>query len=168
MATARAGNVIGGGDWAKDRLIPDVFRAFQASKPVLIRNPAATRPWQHVLEPLRGYMMLAEKLFTDGHAFAGAWNFGPQPSGIQSVEYVLSGLKKTLPFDLQLDRTPQPAEAKTLALDIHKAAEKLGWTPRLNLDQTVQWTAEWYSGFARKVSPAELTQKQISDYWRLA
>ncbi|MBI3441256.1 MAG: CDP-glucose 4,6-dehydratase [Proteobacteria bacterium] len=168
MATARAGNVIGGGDWAKDRLIPDVFRAFLASKPVLIRNPAATRPWQHVLEPLRGYMLLAEKLFTAGHVFAGAWNFGPQPSGIQSVEYVLSGLKKILPFDLQLDRAPQPEEAKTLALDIHKASEKLGWTPCLNLDQTVQWTAEWYSGFAHKSSPAELTRKQISDYWRLA
>lgn len=166
-ATARAGNVIGGGDWAKDRLIPDVFRAYQASKPVMIRNPAATRPWQHVLEPLRGYMTLAEKLFTEGHAFAGGWNFGPQPSDIQSVEHVLSGIKKILPFELQLDRAPQPVEAKTLALDITKA-KKLDWTPRLNLDQTIQWTAEWYKGFADNVSAEDLTQCQIKQYWQMS
>lgn len=166
MATARAGNVIGGGDWAKDRLIPDVFRAYQAGKPVMIRNPKATRPWQHVLEPLRGYMVLAEKLYTEGQTFTGGWNFGPQPSDIQSVEHVLSGIRKILPFDLQLDTAPQPVEAKALALDIAKA-QKLGWTPKLTLDQTTCWTAEWYKGFADKSSAEEMTLRQIREYGQM-
>jgi len=167
MATARAGNVIGGGDWAKDRLIPDVFRAFEGSRPVLIRNPLATRPWQHVLEPLRGYMLLAQKLFTGGHEFSGAWNFGPQAADIQSVGHVLTGLKMILPFKLELDLAPQPAEAKTLALDIRKSVEKLGWTPRLDLERAIRWTGEWYDGFANKIPAEELTLRQIHDYWRL-
>ena len=167
MATARAGNVIGGGDWAKDRLIPDVFRAAIAGKHVLIRNPDATRPWQHVLDPLRGYMMLAQKLFSEGDKFSGAWNFGPEAAGIQSVAHVLSCLQKIFPFDLQLDTAPQPAEARTLALDIHKAAKKLGWTPRLDLGQTIEWTGAWYNGFANKTPAAELTLRQIKEYWGL-
>ncbi|MBU6476161.1 MAG: CDP-glucose 4,6-dehydratase, partial [Alphaproteobacteria bacterium] len=145
LATARAGNVIGGGDWAKDRLIPDVARAHAAGEPVLIRSPNATRPWQHVLEPLRGYMMLAEQLVSEGQAFTGGWNFGPRPEDIRSVGDVLSKLKETLPFELRLDSSPQPAEAKTLGLDIRKSMEKLGWQPRLALDEAIRWTGEWYN-----------------------
>ena len=164
LATARAGIVIGGGDWAKDRLIPDVARAAAAGHPVLIRSPKATRPWQHVLEPLRGYMMLAEKLSSDGEAFAGGWNFGPRPEAIRPVGDVLAKLKETLPFELELDSAPQPAEAKTLALDIHKAGEKLGWHPRLALDEALRWTGEWYNTYARSNSVEEMTLRQIEDY----
>lgn len=168
LATARAGNVIGGGDWAKDRLIPDVFRAYEAGKPVLIRSPHATRPWQHVLEPLRGYMLLAEKLYNEGHAFAGAWNFGPAANGIKTVGEVLTRLKETLPFELQLDTAPQPAEANVLALDIHKAGAKLGWMPKLDLDGSIRWTGEWYRAYADKAPAGELLAQQIRRYGQLA
>ncbi len=164
LATARAGNVIGGGDWAKDRLIPDVARAYAAGAPVLIRNPGATRPWQHVLEPLRGYRLLAEKLFTDGGIFSGGWNFGPRPGDIRAVGDVLARLKETLPFDLQPDAAPQPEEARTLALDIHKAEEKLGWRPRLRLDDALRWTGVWYKNFGDGASAQDLTLRQIEDY----
>ncbi len=168
LATARAGNVIGGGDWAKDRLIPDVARAHAAGEPVLIRSPNATRPWQHVLEPLRGYMMLAEQLVSEGQAFTGGWNFGPRPEDIRSVGDVLSKLKETLPFELRLDSSPQPAEAKTLGLDIRKSMEKLGWQPRLALDEAIRWTGEWYNTCAQSNSVKEMTLRQIEDYAALA
>src|SRR5690606_21320451 len=107
-ASARVGNVIGGGDFSEDRLIPDVIRAYQAKKPVQIRNPNATRPWQFVLEPLSGYMQLAEKLYNKGHEFSGGWNFGPEPTDIQPVGEVLELLKRNIDFKLELDKTPQP------------------------------------------------------------
>lgn len=160
VATARAGNVFGGGDWGRERLIPDAVRAAQIKTPVVIRNPKATRPWQHVLEPVRGYMMLAEKLATDGHAFAGGWNFGPETADIRSVEAVLAALQKIIPFDIVHDASPQPHEAKLLALDITKAKEKLGWTPRLGLDEALRWAGEWY-----KNPGADITRRQITEYF---
>jgi len=167
LATARAGNVIGGGDWAKDRLIPDVFRSCLSSKPVIIRNPAATRPWQHVLEPLRGYMMLAEKLYTDGEEYTGGWNFGPEIKGIQTVGTVLSLLKETLAFDLQLDKSKQPEEAKTLALDINKAKNQLNWNPLLSLDEAVRMTGEWYKAIIENKEMKKITIEQYKHYFSL-
>lgn len=166
-ASARAGNVIGGGDWAEDRLIPDVIRAFQKGKPVQIRSPKATRPWQLVLEPLGGYMLLAERLYNDGHKFAGGWNFGPKEADIQPVEYVLEKLKTILPFKLELDRTPQPVEAKTLALSIKKAAKELDWEPKLKLDDAISWTGNWYKDFIDGKDIAATTDTQIKEYFGL-
>lgn len=164
LATARAGNVIGGGDWAADRLIPDVVRAAGDGTAVKIRNPAATRPWQHVLEPVFGYLLLAEKLYEDADSFRGGWNFGPEASGIQSVETVLTLLKETLPFQLELDRGPQPHEAKTLGLDINHAKTHLGWQPRLTLAEAVSWTGSWYKTFIDGGDVKTLTDRQINEY----
>lgn len=168
LATARAGNVIGGGDWAQDRLIPDVARAAVARTPVVIRSPHATRPWQHVLEPLRGYLLLAEKLYGGGHAFAGGWNFGPAPADIQSVSAVLTELRRTLPFDLQMDDAPQPHEAQRLGLSIEKAAQGLGWRPQLPLKDALALTGGWYKTHAEGGDARALTQWQIRDYFGLS
>ncbi|MBM3618733.1 MAG: CDP-glucose 4,6-dehydratase [Alphaproteobacteria bacterium] len=164
LATARAGNVIGGGDWAEDRLIPDVARAVAAGKSVQIRNPKATRPWQHVLEPVCGYLLLAERLYSEGKQFASGWNFGPYASDIQPVGYVLEELQRSFPFTLELDTAPQPHEAKTLGLDITKAVTELGWRPRLTLADAVRWTGEWYNAVHTGESAAAITEKQISDF----
>lgn len=164
LATARAGNVIGGGDWAEDRLIPDVVRAASAGKPVLIRSPRSTRPWQHVLEPICGYLLLAEKLYTHGEAYAGGWNFGPHPSDIQPVGKVLETLQQTLPFTLELDTASQLHEAKLLALDITKAKEALGWQPKLTLTDAIRLTGEWYAAYLNGQSMRAVTEKHIEDY----
>lgn len=166
-ASARAGNVIGGGDFSEDRLIPDIVRAYIAKKPVQIRNPEATRPWQFVLEPLNGYMMLAEKLYTQGHEFAGGWNFGPEPSDIQPVGEVINILQKIIPFSLELDKTPQPKEAALLALSIEKAKKQLNWRPKLKLDEAISWTGSWYKDLSDGRSAKELTIQQINEYFNL-
>lgn len=160
-ATARAGNVIGGGDWGKDRLIPDAMRAALAKASIVIRSPKATRPWQHVLEPVRGYMMLAEKLATKGEAFTGGWNFGPEMADIRSVEAVLAVFQKIMPFDIIHDTNPQLHEAKLLSLDITKAKRELSWTPKLGLDDALSWTGEWY-----KNPGADITARQLAEYFK--
>lgn len=167
-ASARAGNVIGGGDWAEDRLIPDIIRASIAKKPVQIRNPKATRPWQFVLEPLRGYMMLAENLYNKGHEYSGGWNFGPEREDIQPVDEVMKFLQKTIDFNLELDQTPQPVEAALLALDIEKAKTKLKWKPTLNLEDAVTWTGNWYKDFVDGGKIEETTYKQIKEYFKIS
>ncbi len=168
VASVRAGNVIGGGDWAADRLIPDVARAAQDKKPVVIRSPKATRPWQHVLEPLRGYMMMAEKLWAEGRAFRGGWNFGPYVADAQPVSVVLTELQRTLPFELQIDTAPQPHEALLLSLDIHKAEQRLGWRPQLRLAGALDLTGSWYQAWNEGADLHALTQKQIRDYFGLS
>ena len=161
-ASARAGNVIGGGDWAQDRLIPDVIRSIQAGKAVSIRSPKATRPWQFVLEPLSGYMLLAERLYNDGHKFSGGWNFGPEETDIKPVEDVMNILRQTLDFKLELDSAPQPTEAKLLALSIEKAKRDLGWQPKLNLAEAVGWTGAWYKAF---LEGKNITAEQIDRFF---
>lgn len=161
-ATARAGNVIGGGDWAEDRLIPDIIRAFIAKQAVAIRNPNATRPWQFVLEPLGGYMLLAEKLFTHGHAFAGGWNFGPEAGDIKPVGEVITLLQKHLDFKIEFDTTPQPVEAKLLALSIDKAKKELGWGPKLSTPEAIAWTGEWYK---QQLADNDITAAQIERFF---
>jgi CDP-glucose 4,6-dehydratase len=149
LASARSGNVIGGGDWAVDRLVPDVLRAFEKRMPVVIRNPHATRPWQHVLEPLAGYLTLAERLWSDGHAFAEGWNFGPAEADVQPVQWIVERLVSNWGDGVrwQLDGGAHPHEAHQLKLDIAKARQRLGWSPTWNLatalDRIVEWHHTW-------------------------
>jgi CDP-glucose 4,6-dehydratase len=147
VATARAGNVIGGGDYAEDRLIPDLVQSIFQSKPLEIRNPHAVRPWQHVLEPISGYLLLAEALFTDGgHKFAEGWNFGPRDQDCTSVGYVVETFLKILNKTslVTFGSSPSFHEAGLLKLDISKARFQLKWNPSLNLNDALNWTAQWY------------------------
>ena len=151
LATARAGNVIGGGDWSEDRLIPDMVRAFTAHRSVEIRAPASTRPWQHVLEPLHGYLRLAEVLAgQDGRSVAEGWNFGPVDADCKPVSYIVDRLAKGWGEGAawHLSKTPHPHEANVLKVDASKARARLGWAPCLHLDQALDWTVEWYRAFA--------------------
>lgn len=152
LASARAGNVIGGGDWADDRLVPDILRAFEAGEPVIVRNPLATRPWQHVLEPLSGYLILAQKLYIEGQQFADGWNFGPRDQDVKPVESILEFMvsKWGEAASWQLDKEAQPHEARLLKLDISKASSLLGWHPKWSLenalDRIVDWQQHWLAG----------------------
>ncbi len=166
IATARAGNVIGGGDWSEDRLLPDVFRSLVFGKPLEIRNPHSVRPWQHVLEPLSGYLTLAEKLSGGDKSFADGWNFGPSEDDSKPVGWILEKIKTVwnAPVNWQIGTEKQPHEARLLKLDSTKAKHELGWLPKLNLDEAVKLTAEWYRGFYGKEDLTELTRKQIEFY----
>lgn len=153
LATVRAGNVIGGGDWAVDRLIPDIIRATLAGTAVTIRNPASVRPWQHVLEPLSGYLELAAKLLSeDGAHFAEAWNFGPPPAAFQEVEPIARKLQADWgPGAAQIafgKRPDEPHEARMLTLDSSKAMQRLGWASRLTTDEAIAMIAQWYRTYA--------------------
>jgi len=166
IATARAGNVIGGGDWATDRLIPDIIRSFTSGEQVLIRSPHATRPWQHVLEPLRGYLCLSEKLYTDGSKYSGAWNFGPSDTDAKTVAWVTDHL-----VDLwgdgaswRIDNRSHPHEAHFLKLDISKARSMLSWEPKLDINQALEWVVEWSKGLLNSLDAKELTFRQIQRY----
>lgn len=152
LASARAGNVIGGGDWAQDRLVPDILGAFERGETVRIRHPAAVRPWQHVLEPISGYLQLAQRLYTDGSAWAQAWNFGPKEDDARPVQTVVQHLAHLWGSTArwQLDTTSHPHEAGYLYLNIDKARDQLGWRPRWSLEQalasTVDWRRAWNDG----------------------
>ncbi len=148
VASARAGNVIGGGDWAADRLIPDFLRAMDAGQVLTIRSPDAVRPWQHVLEPLSGYLALAERLFTHGKLAAEAWNFGPQDNDTQPVRWIVDALCRQVPgAQWRTDAGTHPHEANVLRLDSHKAKTELGWHPRWTLATALQHTLEWHQGW---------------------
>jgi len=145
VATTRAGNVIGGGDWAPDRLIPDILNAHARAEELIIRNPSAIRPWQFVLEPLQGYMTLAEHLFREGPRFAEAWNFGPREGDVLPVEQLVKMLSVHLKGGIRYRITPDEAlhEATLLKLDCSKALAKLGWRPRTSINDTLSFTADW-------------------------
>jgi CDP-glucose 4,6-dehydratase len=166
VATARAGNVIGGGDYAIDRLIPDAVRALSAGCRPELRNPTAVRPWQHVLEPLSGYLLLAEKLAADPKGFAKGWNFGPSADDVASVATVVGQLAKY--WGQSGDFSPQagnhPHEAELLTLDPAMAIRELGWEPRLALASAVEWTAEWYRAQLAGADAAQLCLDQIGRY----
>ena len=166
VATARAGNVIGGGDWSADRLAPDCVRAFAAGQTVAIRNPNATRPWQHVLEPLCGYMLLAERLCASGQDFASAWNFGPAMDDVQPVSKVVQRLAEAWGPEASWHVTegPHPHEAGLLAVDASLARRRLGWTPRLDLGQALDWTGRWYKNAASGADAAGLVESDIERY----
>jgi CDP-glucose 4,6-dehydratase len=168
IATARAGNVFGGGDWAQDRLVPDFFRAMATGATLVIRNPAARRPWQHVLEPLCGYLMLAERLWR-GEA-AEAWNFGPALDDVQPVSFLADRLRAASggTTGWRVEGGHYPHEAGLLALDAAKAREGLGWRPRLPLGEGLDWTCEWHRRLAQGEDAAALTDEQIARYMALA
>ena len=164
LATARAGNVIGGGDWAVDRLIPDIVQATNRGESVLIRNPYATRPWQHVLEPLHGYLMLGQKLLEGKKEFAEAWNFGPNDDANMSVEMVLSCMKnfwKAIDYEVDICEK-NPHEANLLMLDCSKAKNKLKWKPVLTPENAFKLTADWYQEYYnyKKI----ISKKNIEDF----
>lgn len=170
LASGRAGNVIGGGDWAVDRLIPDMLRAISAGQPVKIRSPHAIRPWQHVLEPLSGYLELAQKLYTDGAAFAEGWNFGPAESDAKPVEWVIEKLTQLWGEGASwvLDNNPQPHEATYLKLDCTKAKERMGWQARWPLETTLARIVRWHKAFDAKADMRGETLADITDYTRAA
>ena len=167
LATARAGNVIGGGDWSEDRLIPDLVRSIEAGRPLVIRSPNATRPWQHVLECLSGYLMLGMRLLEGNKSFAAAWNFGPDRDGNRQVNQVLASLKDDWPsVEWNCSDTPQPHEAQLLHLDSGKAREKLFWRPVWTFDEGVAATAEWYRAWLDRADV--ISQNQLQSYINLA
>lgn len=166
LASARAGNVIGGGDWATDRLVPDILRAFENSGTVIIRNPQAIRPWQHVLEPLSGYLMLAERLFSGGQAFAEGWNFGPDDEDARTVQWIVEHMVNTWGDEVcwRLDGTKHPHEANYLKLDISKAKAGLGWKPRWSLAKALDSIADWHRHWLAKDDVQEKCLQQIIGY----
>lgn len=166
VATARAGNVIGGGDWAADRLIPDILRAIQNGQSVNIRNPHATRPWQHVLEPLSGYLALAEKLYTDGAAFAEAFNFGPAEEDAKPVQWIVEQLTQQWGdgANWKLDQAAHPHEAHYLKLDCSKAKIRLDWRPRWALAQALENISVWHKAHQRGDDMRELSSRQIAAF----
>jgi CDP-glucose 4,6-dehydratase len=166
LTTARAGNVIGGGDWAADRLIPDLIRGFLAGEAVAIRSPEAVRPWQHVLEPLCGYLDLAEASWHDGDSRAGAWNFGPDEIHDRTVRQVADRMANLWGEGAIwcLDARVHPPETGVLRLDSAKARRELGWQPVLSIDDALQWTVEWYRARERKDDLRETTLAQIRRY----
>ncbi|MEI9919610.1 MAG: CDP-glucose 4,6-dehydratase [Bacteroidota bacterium] len=170
VASARAGNVIGGGDWAENRIVPDFFRATSKNESLVVRNPDHTRPWQHVLEPLSGYLHLAAKLYTDGQSYSGGWNFGPSDSNHYSVKILIESLIKEYGKG-DFNSPPvegRPHEAHLLKLDVSKAAKMLGWTPTLNFTETVKVTVD---GYRSELSGGDVYKdrvKQIEAYTTLA
>lgn len=165
LATARAGNVIGGGDWAADRLIPDFLQSLDARRILTIRSPKAIRPWQHVLEPLAGYLMLAEALHEEGESFAEAWNFGPEDGDSRSVEWIVAYLCSQVPgASWQCEASTQLHEANTLKLDSSKAKNRLNWQPQWNLERALQMTLEWHLAWQSGVEMAAVTLEQIRNY----
>jgi CDP-glucose 4,6-dehydratase len=166
MATARAGNVIGGGDWALDRLVPDTLRALQANEPVPIRNPDAIRPWQHVLEPLSGYLLLAERLFTHGQQYAEGWNFGPRDDDARPVQRIVEQLCEAWGNNATWVLQPgnHPHEANFLKLDISKARQTMQWIPRWSLDTALNHIVDWHQSWLSGHDMRSVCLSQISLY----
>ena len=166
VATARAGNVIGGGDWAQDRLVPDLVRAIERKEPLVVRNPNAIRPWQHVLEPVSGYLLLSEQLWRDGPRFAQAWNFGPSMDDAKPVQWIVERLVRLWGDGTRwtVDASPQPHEAQNLTLDSAKARDLLGWRPRWTIEQAMASVVEWYKAYRDKKSMRAIAIDQITAY----
>ena len=169
LGSARAGNAIGGGDWTADQLIPDLIRAFAAGKPCLIRSRGGIRPWQFVLEPIRGYLMLAERLAARQPTFASGWNFGPRADDAKPVSWIADRMVASwgAPARWERDTSAHPAEAATLRLDASKADAQLGWRPAMDLGTTLDWIVAWYRGWASGTDLRRLTEGQIAQYERL-
>lgn len=169
MATARAGNVIGGGDWSPDRLIPDVLRSLEAKQTIKIRNPNAKRPWQHVLEPLSGYLLLVQKLYEKENDFAESWNFGPRDEDVQPVHWIVDHLCNVWGKKACWEQQPgdHPHEASYLKLDISKAKNRLNWSPKLTLTEALNITTEWHKGYLEGSDVQEMTCAQIASYTKL-
>ncbi|HET7233281.1 MAG TPA: CDP-glucose 4,6-dehydratase [Longimicrobium sp.] len=169
VGSVRAGNVIGGGDWAPDRLVPDAMRAFGAGEPLVVRNPRSIRPWQHVLEPLAGYLLLGERLCADPQAAEG-WNFGSEHDDSRPVGWVADRLAGLWGDGARWEQDPgtHPHEARSLRLDSAKARDRLGWAPRLPIGAALEWTVEWYRAAAGGADARALTEAQIQRYMEAA
>jgi len=167
VASARAGNVIGGGDWADDRLIPDFIRAISRGEKVKIRSPYAIRPWQHVLEPLTGYLTLAAKLFMEGAKYAQGWNFGPDDNDAQNVEWITNAICNLWGENAsyEVDTNPQPHEANYLKLDCSKAKAELGWVPKWNIETTLKTIVDWNKAYIAGDDIRKVTINQIEQYF---
>lgn len=165
ISSVRAGNVIGGGDWREDRLVPDCIKALRNHEPVVLRSPRSVRPWQHVLEPLSGYLLLASKMYEDGEKYSGAWNFGPDHESIITVEELVKRLTKYWGSGeykvLAKGLSKEPHEAKSLVLDASKAIHLLGWRPALSLDEALEYTVNWYKA---PHADYDFCLRQIRDY----
>ena len=167
LASVRAGNVIGGGDWADDRLIPDILRSFENGSPVVIRNPKATRPWQHVLEPLSGYLILAQRLYEEQKKYAEGWNFGPNEQDVKPVDWILDKMILKWPnSSWKLDSNSSPHEAGFLKLDIAKAKAKLGWNPVWELSHTLEKIIGWHRAWLDKEDMQAICLAEIEEYTR--
>ncbi len=166
LASARAGNVIGGGDWASDRLVPDILRAFERKVPITVRNPNSTRPWQHVLEPLSGYLVLAERLWRDGAAVAEGWNFGPRDQDVRPVRWIVDYMAQSWGdgASWRLDAGANPHEAHFLKLDTSKATSRLGWRPRWTLDKALDYVTQWQRAWHEKRDMQQVCLEQIQEY----
>lgn len=166
LATARAGNVIGGGDWAEDRLVPDILRALADGKAVEVRNPGAIRPWQHVLEPLSGYLQLAEELFIKERDVTGAWNFGPNDEDAKSVQWIIENLsaKWGITAEIKMQSGNKPHEAHFLKLDTSKAKKKLGWEPKWSLNAALDKVIDWQKSWCASEDVRAKCLAQISEY----
>ncbi len=166
-ATTRAGNVIGGGDWAADRIIPDCIRAIENDDPIILRNPEATRPWQHVLEPISGYLLLAAQLYKEQKSFSGSWNFGPSSMEVRNVEQVATSIVKHLGRgEIKVERNEnQHHEANLLQLNCDKAQQYLKWLPRWGVDETLLATSEWYKVFLEGGDIESITRTQLQRYF---
>jgi len=163
--SARAGNVIGGGDWSENRLIPDIIKAFSAKSKLNIRSPEAIRPWQHVLEPLTGYMLLAEKSYDEPELFSEGWNFGPDEDNMRTVNEIISSMSKYINISDIIEYVQsQYHETQILKLDINKAKTKLNWFPKWGFDKTIEMTASWYQEYLSGNNIDKLTSSQITEY----
>lgn len=166
VATARAGNVIGGGDWAEDRLIPDLVNALMVGEKIQIRNPLAVRPWQHVLEPLSGYLVLCQHLYNGGRKYSQAWNFGPKDDDVKSVEWIVNQMLQKWYYKHPryhiINDTKH--EAKLLRLDCSKAMKELAWTPRWRLNSALDATIYWFVSYLQGRDIKELCEQQIEEY----
>jgi CDP-glucose 4,6-dehydratase len=169
VASGRAGNVIGGGDWTQDQLVPDIMRAFVSERPVRIRNPHAVRPWQFVLEPLRGYLLLAEHLWNHGLKYAEGWNFGPYEEDAQPVSWIVQNISTLWGNGArwEMDQGIHLHEDHILKLDISKARSRLGWSPKIRLDRAVEWVVEWYRAYQEGKDLRAITKAQIERYENL-
>lgn len=162
-ATVRAGNIFGGGDWAVDRLVPDAMRAFSQNKVLMIRNPKAVRPWQHVCEPVRGYLALAQRLLDDPAGTEGGWNFGPSEQSVKPVDTLVDGLCRLWGGNAgwALETGAQPYEARHLTIDSSRAITRLGWSPRWDFEQALDLTVAWYRAYYAGTDIADLTARQL-------
>ena len=166
LASVRAGNVIGGGDWAENRIVPDIIRGIIDKKIIKIRNPNAIRPWQHVLEPLRGYLELVEKIWNNKSEYAESWNFGPDHEDLKSVSWITDKIIDVWGSDVKVDNnnTNYKPETNLLKLDCSKAKSKIKWMPKIKLEQAIQLTVDWYKQYEQKNELKEFTQNQIEEY----